>query len=432
MSSAVIKVENLSKQYRLGLVGTGTLSHDLNRAWARLRGKEDPYLKIGDRNDRTKKGESEYVWALSDVSFDVKQGEILGIVGRNGAGKSTLLKILAQITRPTHGTVKMKGRVGSLLEVGTGFHADLSGRENIFINGAILGMRKREIQKKLDEIISFAGVERYIDTPVKRYSSGMMVRLGFSVAAHLEPEILIVDEVLAVGDAEFQKKCIGKMSEVSREEGRTILFVTHNMVALQQMCNSALFLNNGTVEAKTFDVSDVVSKYNGIDFSKRPLWESQGDSFNPYFNLKKAYLDDSLSIIETAVLSKDSLINLNLIADVEEEDPSLTMGYALYDKSGNCLYWSYQTDDAQQLWPKLKKGTNHLITQLPLYLLNEGDYVIEIIGGLNHRKWILEPGYTNVKLSFSIQGKISESPLYMSKRPTVLAPILKWRLNDPR
>ncbi|MFZ9295445.1 MAG: ABC transporter ATP-binding protein, partial [Bacteroidia bacterium] len=226
MSDSVIKVENLGKQYHLGQVGTGTITHDLNRWWHRLRGKEDPYLKIGETNDTTKKGKSDLVWALRDINFDVKQGEVLGIIGKNGAGKSTLLKILSRVTSPTVGEIKVKGRIASLLEVGTGFHPELTGRENIFLNGAIMGMSKQEISSKFDEIVDFSGVERYIDTPVKRYSSGMYVRLAFAVAAHLEPEILIVDEVLAVGDAEFQKKCMGKMKDVSGA-GRTVLFVSH-------------------------------------------------------------------------------------------------------------------------------------------------------------------------------------------------------------
>jgi len=247
LSETVIKVENLSKQYRLGVIGTGTLSHDLNRWWHRVRGKEDPYLQIGERNERDKKGESDLVWALRDINFEVKQGEVLGIIGKNGAGKSTLLKILSKVTGPSTGRIMAKGRIASLLEVGTGFHPELTGRENIYLNGTILGMSKAEVRKKLDEIVDFAGVERYLDTPVKRYSSGMKVRLGFAVAAHLEPDILIVDEVLAVGDAEFQKKAIGKMQEVSREGGRTVLFVSHNMGSVKTLCNSAMVIDNGKV-----------------------------------------------------------------------------------------------------------------------------------------------------------------------------------------
>src|SRR5215210_1626530 len=240
-----IKVENLSKQYRLGQIGTGSIAHDVNRWWHTIRGKEDPYLKIGETNDRTKTGNSAYVWSLKDINFEIQQGDAVGIIGRNGAGKSTLLKILSRVTSPTTGKVKTKGRIASLLEVGTGFHPDLSGRDNIFLNGAILGMRKHEIAKKFDEIVDFAGVERYIDTPVKRYSSGMYVRLAFAVAAYLESEILIVDEVLAVGDSEFQKKCLGKMGDISKGEGRTVLFVSHNMAAVKQFCSEALVLQNG-------------------------------------------------------------------------------------------------------------------------------------------------------------------------------------------
>ena len=243
-----IKVENLSKAYQLGEIGTGTLSRDLERYWAKLLGKEDPFLKIGETNDRTVKGESDIVWSLKDINFEIEQGDAVGIIGRNGAGKSTLLKILSRVTSPTTGNIKIKGRVASLLEVGTGFHPELSGRENIFLNGAILGMRKAEIKKHFDAIVDFSGVERYIDTPVKRYSSGMYVRLAFAVAAHLESEILVVDEVLAVGDAEFQKKCLGKMNEVSKGEGRTVLFVSHNMAAVQNLCKNAIILKQGKVE----------------------------------------------------------------------------------------------------------------------------------------------------------------------------------------
>ncbi len=244
MAEIAIKVENLYKQYKLGMVNTGTISHDLNRWWHKVRGKEDPYQKVTVTNDRTQKSTHDYVWALNDINFDVNVGEVLGIIGKNGAGKSTLLKILSKVTGPTKGNIKINGRIASLLEVGTGFHPELSGLENIYLNGAILGMTKKEISRKLDEIVSFSGVDKYIDTPVKRYSSGMYVRLAFAVAAHLEPEILIIDEVLAVGDAEFQKKCLGKMKDVA-QQGRTVLFVSHNMVAVQQLCTKGLFLKNG-------------------------------------------------------------------------------------------------------------------------------------------------------------------------------------------
>lgn len=260
----IISVSNVSKQYRLGEVGTGSLQQDLNRWWHKLRGKDDPYLQVGDTNNRSTRSSSNYVWALRNISFEVQPGEVLGIIGRNGAGKSTLLKILSRITEPTTGSIAMQGRVASLLEVGTGMHPDLTGRENIYLNGAILGMTKKEITRKFDEIVDFAGVERYIDTPVKRYSSGMHVRLGFAVAAHLEPDILIVDEVLAVGDAEFQKKCLGKMREVSQADGRTILFVSHNLTAIKSICNKGLLLHNGTAISNK-NVAEVVDEYLKIE-----------------------------------------------------------------------------------------------------------------------------------------------------------------------
>jgi lipopolysaccharide transport system ATP-binding protein len=268
----ILKAENISKQYRLGTVGTGTLSHDLNRWWHSIRGKEDPYLKVGETNDRSSKATSEYVWALKDINFEVEAGEVLGIIGKNGAGKSTLLKILSKVTTPTTGSIKYKGRIASLLEVGTGFNPELTGRENVYLNGAILGMTKKEITSKLAEIIEFSGCERYIDTPTKRYSSGMTVRLAFAVAAFLEPEILVIDEVLAVGDAEFQKKAIGKMQDISRQGGRTVLFVSHNMAAVQSLCSRSIVMRNGT---KQFDgpTEDAIQFYlkdstSNFDMSK--------------------------------------------------------------------------------------------------------------------------------------------------------------------
>ena len=288
MSDIAIQVENLGKLYRLGEIGTGTLTHDLNRAWARLRGKEDPFAIIGETNDRTAKGNSDYVWSLKDVNFEVKQGEVLGIIGRNGAGKSTLLKILSKVTAPTTGRVKVRGRIASLLEVGTGFHPELTGRENIFLNGAILGMTKTEIRGKFDEIVDFSGVERYINTPVKRYSSGMYVRLAFAVAAFLEPEILIVDEVLAVGDAEFQKKCIGRMKDVSVNDGRTVLFVSHDLNAVAQLCTHGIILNQGGVW------------YDGTASTMIYRYLNQGNQSSVYTN-SKAHLTKKIAIASIEV-----------------------------------------------------------------------------------------------------------------------------------
>lgn len=260
MGRIAIEFENISKQYALGNIGTGTLSRDLNRWWAHVRGKEDPYLRIGEVNNRAKKAAGDFVWALKDVCCKVEQGEVLGIIGKNGAGKSTLLKILSRVTSPTMGCIRVRGRIASLLEVGTGFHPEMTGRENIYMNGSIMGMTKVEITRKLDEIVAFAGIEKYIDTPVKRYSSGMTVRLGFAIAAHLEPEILVVDEVLAVGDAEFQRKAVGKMQDVAKGEGRTVLFVSHNMAAVRSLCTKGMLLENGMM---TFmgSVPDTINHY---------------------------------------------------------------------------------------------------------------------------------------------------------------------------
>jgi lipopolysaccharide transport system ATP-binding protein len=306
MSDIAIKVEDVGKLYRLGEVGTGTLGQDLKRWWAVSRGKEDPFIKVGQINDRTQKADSEFVWAVKGVNFEVKKGEVLGIIGRNGAGKSTLLKLLSKVTQPTKGNIKINGRIASLLEVGTGFHPDLTGRENIFLNGAILGMHKAEIKKKFDEIVDFAGIERYIDTPVKRYSSGMYVRLAFAVAAFLEPEILIIDEVLAVGDAEFQKKCLGRMHDVSVNDGRTVLFVSHNMGAVLSLCQKGLLLDKGGVE-KRGNITDVVNHYFflGIDRNEKPPVEN-------YRNYK---------ISEAPVIIEDVFVKGH-----EQEVPKLNMG----------------------------------------------------------------------------------------------------------
>ena len=290
MSDIAIKVENISKQYRLGLIGTGTILHDINRWWYTVRGKEDPYLKIGETNDRASKGSSKYVWALKDITFDVKQGEVIGIIGKNGAGKSTLLKILSRVTSPTTGSIKAKGRIASLLEVGTGFHPELTGRENIFMNGSIMGMSKAEIKRKMDEIVDFAGVERYIDTPVKRYSSGMTVRLGFAIAAHLEPEILVVDEVLAVGDAEFQKKAIGKMQDVSRGQGRTVLFVSHNMQAVSTLTQNSVLLKDGQI-LQIDKTPNVIQKYLLLGGSQGETYEQKPNKDKP--NIVKVHFNTS-------------------------------------------------------------------------------------------------------------------------------------------
>lgn len=329
MKDIILKAENISKQYRLGQVGTGTLTHDLNRWWHEIRGKENPYLKIGDSNDRATKGTSEYVWALQDINFEVERGEVLGIIGKNGAGKSTLLKILSKVTAPTTGSIKSRGRIASLLEVGTGFNGEMTGRENIFLNGAILGMTKKEITSKLDEIIDFSGCARYIDTPVKRYSSGMTVRLAFAVAAFLEPEILVIDEVLAVGDAEFQKKAIGKMKDISKGEGRTVLFVSHNMAAVKSLCTRGIVLENGKVvfeggieesieKYNSDSVFENETQYNGIKIIKKALLHSSNGliKYNCSFKLDVYFeADNNITNLVLGLVIKDlndvALIGVN-------------------------------------------------------------------------------------------------------------------------
>jgi len=427
MSDTVIKVENLSKQYQLGTIGSGTLYRDLQSWWARTRGKEDPNTKLGTWDKSQLEGDQSF-WPLKDVSFEVKQGDILGIIGHNGAGKSTLLKILSRVTGPTSGSIKIKGRVASLLEVGTGFHPELTGRENVYLNGTILGMRKTEIDRKFDEIVAFAEIEKFIDTPVKRYSSGMYVRLAFAVAAHLDPEILIVDEVLAVGDAAFQKKSLGKMGEISKE-GRTVLFVSHNMVAIEQLCSRALLLEKGYLKQQSDNVKQVIKSYLANNSNEKQLafWENRDGEFtNPYFHPRKFYIGDKSGKTMNMPLRNDQEIYIYIEAEIEVMDSALTVGYALYNEEGSCLYWSYQTDVSQEKWPKLCKGENVLCSQLPKHLLNEGGYRVEIIGSLHFREWLFEPSKSVPSLMIQIEGGLSDSPYNQHRRPTLLNPILQW------
>lgn len=400
MSATVIKVENLSKQYRLGSVGTGALSHDVNRIWHRIRGKEDPYLKIGESNDRTVKGSSDYVWALRDINFTVQQGEVLGIIGRNGAGKSTLLKILSRTTTPSTGSIKIKGRVASLLEVGTGFHPELSGRENIFLNGAILGMTRQEIKSKFDEIVDFAGVERYIDTPVKRYSSGMYVRLAFAVAAHLEPEILIVDEVLAVGDAEFQKKCLGKMKDVSVRDGRTVLFVSHNMAAVANLCNKGLVMHHGRLD---FDgtVQDAVKYY---------MQKSMVNGSHYLNEKKQADKIQEIKIIrdnkkDSEAFSFDESISLKIIADHSSKAAGTHIGMAILDKWHQKIF----TDTIKLTEQQLTGTTSEFIVTIPSRILLAGVYYVDValfVPRLNNFDYVSDA------CTFEIEDLHSELSLY--------------------
>ena len=407
MSDIILKAENISKQYRLGLVGTGTISHDLNRWWYKVRGKKDPYLKIGEANDRSVKGNSDYVWALKDINFEVKQGEVLGIIGKNGAGKSTLLKILSKVTSPTTGVIKTKGRIASLLEVGTGFHGEMTGRENIFLNGAILGMTKIEIRSKIDEIIDFSGCERYIDTPVKRYSSGMTVRLAFAVAAFLEPEILVVDEVLAVGDAEFQKKAIGKMQDISRGEGRTVLFVSHDMNAILKLTTRVILLENGVVSC-IGRPKEIVDNYI--------MGETKAKSF-------KKWLKDKEPGTINAKLKSISVTNfegaINFDFDITEKikinieyidtnmDNKNTAIIHIKDEKDLVLFASNEFDNPD--WKKIhnkEKGVIKAICTIPGNFLAEGRYkVLVAIGSYN-------PHMIHVKVDNSLTFIVIDKPQF--------------------
>ena len=376
--SIAIKVEELSKAYQLGEIGTGTISRDLERWVAKLRGKEDPFLKIGEANDRSLKGTSDVVWSLRDINFEIEKGDAVGIIGRNGAGKSTLLKILSKVTSPTSGKISGKGRIASLLEVGTGFHPELTGRENIYLNGAILGMRKKEITRKLDQIIDFSGVERYVDTPVKRYSSGMYVRLAFAVAAHLESEILIVDEVLAVGDAEFQKKCLGKMNDVSKGEGRTVLFVSHQLGMIQSLCTSCIYLANGKlvtqgdtkpvikaymdndVKVQASDMNDVVLPDNTLpaQINKISLKSEDGIAKNEFDVFEKKYLEIDLTI--------------------RENDLSFSLFYYL-KKDDEIIICSHENDRNSGVFDKRMPGNYKYQISIPRFL-KAGIYKFDCIG----------------------------------------------------
>jgi lipopolysaccharide transport system ATP-binding protein len=365
----ILKAENISKQYRLGQVGTGTLSHDLNRWWHTIRGKENPYLKIGDTNDRSTKGESDYVWALKDINFEVERGEVLGIIGKNGAGKSTLLKILSRVTAPTTGSIKFGGRVASLLEVGTGFNGEMTGRENIYLNGAILGMTKKEIASKIDEIIEFSGCERYIDTPVKRYSSGMTVRLAFAVAAFLEPEILIIDEVLAVGDAEFQKKAIGKMQDISMQGGRTVLFVSHNMAAVRSLCTRGIILENGKIiaEGNIDKVLNIYLKSNHY----RNIWTGEDG-------------DNSMKLLKVEIFNKNKNeifmntdpIEIVLKFEIGDKFNDIVIGVTICSATGNPLIGLLYNDYND--YNEIEPGIYEVFFVIPPYSLATGDYEVGV------------------------------------------------------
>lgn len=416
----IIQVQNLSKAYRLGQIGRTSLKEEINRWWGRLRG----------RHSAAEEEEQGLFWALKDINFEVNEGEVLGVIGKNGAGKSTLLKILSRITEPTSGKAIMRGRVSSLLEVGTGFHPDLTGRENIYLNGSMLGMSRNEIRRKFDEIVAFAEIEQFIDTPVKRYSSGMYVRLAFAVAAHLEPEILIVDEVLAVGDASFQKKCMGKMQEVSKGEGRTILFVSHNMNSIERLCNRALVLKNGSTLCLENNVEEAIRQYHMLSKRNRldSFWENKdGDFNNSWFIPSRLYLTNEDGSFASSTVRGDENVWINIDGELLQDDSSLQIGYGLIDPSGALMYWSTHRDLGEFELGKNGNGKITLRSRLPLEWLNEAEYRLDLFLGCYHREWVSEPNRTVASLRFELKGGLSKSPLWTSRRPGYLAPNLEWQ-----
>jgi len=432
MSETVIQVNNLSKQYRLGQIGTGSLAHDVNRWWHRMRGKEDPYLKIGEENDRTKQGNSEYVWALENINFDLKQGDVLGIIGRNGAGKSTLLKILSKVTQPTTGTVKIKGRIASLLEVGTGFHPELSGRENIFLNGAILGMTKAEVKRKFDEIVDFAGIERYIDTPVKRYSSGMYVRLAFAVAAFLEPEILIIDEVLAVGDAEFQKKCLGKMKDVSDKDGRTVIFVSHSMPMIASLCHRGIILKNGRLLYDGASSTAVHNYQNGgnedsgfLDFSKQS--KKPGDHLA---ELEQAWIQDLNDNIKSEFDIGESFKIVMKYRLISKTPLGPIPNFHFFDQFGQYVFVS-----APHMNQNTETNRGEYVTEclIPSNFLNVGHFSVGVALTFHHagiHVSFYEQHALNITIIENMNNSVSRSTSnYGGEIPGVVRPIFNWNIR---
>jgi ABC transporter, ATP-binding protein len=414
---SAIEFDNISKQYRLGLVSTRTISHDLKRWYTtKILRKEDPYLKIGEVNDRTHKGKSEYVWALKDITFNVEQGEVLGIIGKNGAGKSTLLKILSKVTSPTTGTIKARGRIASLLEVGTGFHPEMTGRENIYMNGSIMGMTKAEITRKLDEIVDFAGVERYIDTPVKRYSSGMTVRLGFAIAAHLEPEILVVDEVLAVGDAEFQKKAIGKMQDVSRGGGRTVLFVSHNMAAIKSLCGRGVILENGNIK-DIGQIDPIVSCYlrGNSNIENYEHWEHPtivGDGFELLeIGVRKKGADYN------AVMRVDDELELMVRYRLTRYFPQLHLTFHIKNDMGEKLFSS--SGGGSCIDYEHPKGEYEQICHIPANFFNWGSFSIDLYVVRDRSNgFVIE----NDLVTFTLVNREQEIGTWLGREPGDITP----------
>lgn len=420
----IISVNGIGKKYRLN--GSGPAHDTLRDMLASLvsRKRPEPAAEAAPAGPRE-------FWALKDVSFDVNEGEVIGIVGRNGAGKSTLLKILSRITTPTAGEAILNGRVGSLLEVGTGFHPELTGRENVYFNGTILGLRKHEIKARFDEIVAFSGIEAFIDTPIKRYSSGMKMRLAFSVAAHLEPEIMIIDEVLAVGDVDFQNKCLGKMRDVA-SAGRTVLFVSHNMNAVMQLCSRIVWLERGQLKADSRDVHETCGRYLlGEDGKLQGSHDAEvhGALDCDFFSLKSFRLVGAGGATLDHPVPGSSDVGVEICVDIHRLSPLLNFGCVVIDEHGQHVLWSATTDTAAENWPELKIGRNVIRTHIPGHLLNEGRYRVDLFASLHGQGWFSEPGNTPVGVFLQVSGGLSESPYWRSRRPGAIAPVLDWVAN---
>lgn len=399
MSDTVIKAEHLSKYYHLGVINNGTLFRDIQTWWALKHGKEDPHSKI---DSHKYDGDKDGFWALKDLNFEIKKGDRVGIIGKNGAGKSTLLKVLSRITAPTEGKVKIKGRISSLLEVGTGFHPELTGRENIYLNGAILGMKKREVDSKIDEIIAFSEIEQHIDTPVKRYSSGMYVRLAFAVAAHLDSEILIADEVLSVGDTAFQKKALGKMNDLSTGQGRTVLFVSHNMSQIKNLCTRGLILDHGTLIRQDDDINKSISYYLGTDRDGKDLvttsWTNNGDFNNECFCPLEFYISDDKGKKVSQALSYEKSYTIHIKSKIEKKE-NIDCMIGFY--RGTELFYMTHCDDS-----KLKKGINDITFKIPAGMLPPNEYTISLGSSIKNRQWILNLHNYEIILHTKVISKI--------------------------
>ncbi len=421
----VINIRNLGKKYRI--------SHQANSSVAYKSLREDlsnGLKQIGKKIlGRNKKISKEDFWALKDINLEIELGDRVGIIGRNGAGKSTLLKILSRITEPTTGIIKIKGKLASLLEVGTGFHPELTGRENIFLNASIMGMSRLDIKKRFDSIVEFAEIQQFIDTPVKRFSSGMYVRLAFAVAAHLEPDILVVDEVLAVGDIEFQKKSLKKLENISINEGKTVLFVSHNMGAIEKICNRGVLIHKGEVYEESREVTELIKNYFKLGGGTigDHIWKKCGNRYrNPYFDPLRLALIDKNGIENPGPFRNDEDIFLLIEAQIAELDSALEIGIRVFSERGILILCSQQTDKNEENWPKIVRGFNRFKVLIPRRFLNEGTYIIILVCSLYRRIWIIDPSKSDIQITMEINGGLSDSPYWLSKRGGLMAPVLDW------